>query len=140
MRRTHPEHISRRSRAVAALRVRAISGPEQLQQNAFKMNSLLERAVDAHGGLDRWNQFTALEAKLSIGGAIWSSKQQPGLLINVTYEIETHEERLTTDGFSGPDRRLAFRPSMAIRLFSNERELGTAGGSSQWTHPRSPQR
>jgi hypothetical protein len=46
------------------------------------MNSLLERAVDAHGGLDRWNQFTALEAKLSIGGAIWSSKQQPGLLTN----------------------------------------------------------
>jgi hypothetical protein len=40
--------------------------------------------VDAHGGLDRWNQFTALEAKLSIGGAIWSSKQQPGLLTNVT--------------------------------------------------------
>jgi hypothetical protein len=74
------------------------------------MNSLLERAVDAHGGLDRWNQFTALEAKLSIGGAIWSSKQQPGLLTNVTYEIETHEERLTIDGFSGRGRRLAFVP------------------------------
>jgi hypothetical protein len=74
------------------------------------MNSLLERAVDAHGGLDRWNQFTALEAKLSIGGTIWSSKQQPGLLINVTYEIQTHEERLTIDGFSGRDRRLAFVP------------------------------
>ena len=42
------------------------------------MNDLLTFAVDAHGGLARWNTFTKLCAEVSIGGAIWDFKQQPG--------------------------------------------------------------
>ena len=35
------------------------------------MNDLLAFAIDAHGGLDRWNTFTRLKAEVSIDGAIW---------------------------------------------------------------------
>jgi hypothetical protein len=35
------------------------------------MNDLLELAVEAHGGLKRWSQFTTVKASLSITGKLW---------------------------------------------------------------------
>jgi hypothetical protein len=55
------------------------------------MSDLLEMAVEAHGGIERWNEFNTLRAELSIGGAIWDIKQQPGLLLEKTFEIQTKE-------------------------------------------------
>jgi hypothetical protein len=78
------------------------------------MNDLLEFAVESHGGIAAWNAFSALELELSIGGAIWNFKQNPGLLKNVMYEMRTHEERLTITGFSAPDRRITFVPSRLV--------------------------
>jgi hypothetical protein len=43
------------------------------------MNELLALDVEAHGGIDRWNRFKTIDAKLSLGGALWSFKQQPDL-------------------------------------------------------------
>jgi hypothetical protein len=72
------------------------------------MNDLLAIAVEAHGGLQRWNEFATLTAELSVGGAIWQVKQQPGLLTDKIFEIETHTERLTITPFTAPDRRCVF--------------------------------
>jgi len=74
------------------------------------MNDLLKLAVEAHGGLAAWNAFSDLELKLSIGGAIWEFKQNPGLLRDVTYNMKTHVEQVTITGFSGTDRRITFIP------------------------------
>ncbi len=74
------------------------------------MTDLLGFAIDAHGGLDRWNVFTTLRAELTVGGAIWDIKQQPGLLSNKILEIETHGERLKVTPFAGDDSHLDFRP------------------------------
>ena len=38
------------------------------------MNDLLESAVAAHGGLDRWNQVKSITVDASITGALWSLK------------------------------------------------------------------
>jgi hypothetical protein len=73
------------------------------------MSDLLTEAIEAHGGLDRWKQFGVLEASLSVGGAIWGFKGQPGLFDKVTFEIDLHQERVTVDGFSG-EGRLFFTP------------------------------
>src|SRR5579862_487361 len=78
------------------------------------MNDLLKFAVEAHGGLEAWNAFTTLEANLTIGGAIWDSKQNPGLLRDVTYNMKTHQEELTITGFSAPNRRIAFVPNRIV--------------------------
>lgn len=40
------------------------------------MNELLALAIDAHGGLARWNTFKKLVAEVSLGGAIWEFKHQ----------------------------------------------------------------
>jgi hypothetical protein len=38
------------------------------------MNDLLALAVDAHGGLARWNQFKTVNARMSMQGALWQAK------------------------------------------------------------------
>ena len=73
------------------------------------MSNLLTEAVEAHGGLDRWKQFGVLEANLSVGGAIWGFKGQPGLFDKATFEIDLRQERVTVDRFSGGER-LFFTP------------------------------
>jgi hypothetical protein len=40
------------------------------------MNDLLQVAVDAHGGLSRWNQLKRGQGNLSITGAIWQNEGQ----------------------------------------------------------------
>jgi hypothetical protein len=41
------------------------------------MNDLLQVAVNAHGGLERWNQLKTVKASVSITGAIWQLKGKP---------------------------------------------------------------
>jgi hypothetical protein len=78
------------------------------------MNDLLALALDAHGGLNRWNEFKTLKAELSVGGAIWYVKQQPGLLTDKVFEIDTHLERLTITPFTASDRRSVFVPDRLV--------------------------
>jgi hypothetical protein len=78
------------------------------------MNDLLEFALEAHGGLQRWNEFKTLRAELSVDGAIWHIKQQPGLLAEKVFEIDTHSERLTITPFTAPDLRCVFVPERLV--------------------------
>jgi hypothetical protein len=73
------------------------------------MNELLSLAINAHGGMDRWNKITAIEATLSITGAIWHVKGKPGVLKNIIMTAETRAERVTTV-FVGQDRQSDFTP------------------------------
>jgi hypothetical protein len=38
------------------------------------MTELLDVAVEAHGGLGRWNRLNNIKAKLTVAGAIWEFK------------------------------------------------------------------
>ncbi len=78
------------------------------------MNDLLALAVEAHGGLPRWDEYKTLQIELSVGGAIWRIKQQPGLLADKIFEIETHAEWLTITPFARPDRRSVFVPDRLV--------------------------
>ena len=71
------------------------------------MDDLLETAVTAHGGLDRWNQITLITVDASIGGAFWSFKNQSDALKQIRFEVETKRQRLTMD-FIGQDKRSVF--------------------------------
>jgi hypothetical protein len=74
------------------------------------MNDLLTAALEAHGGMDRWNAFSKLRAEVSIGGAIWHLKQQPDLLTDQVFEIDTRHQRLTISPFTSPELRSVFVP------------------------------
>lgn len=72
------------------------------------MNDLLAWAIEAHGGLPRWNTFRQLRADVSIDGAIWHLKQVPGLLHEKVFELDTHQQRLTISPFGEADGRVMF--------------------------------
>ena len=85
------------------------------------MSDILDFAINGHGGLDRWNRFTAITAHLSQGGALWGLKQQAGVLDEVQVTAYLHIERVSHGPF-GPDR--------VHTMFSPER-VGIVSDSGQ---------
>src|SRR3974377_2008736 len=74
------------------------------------MNKLAKQAIDAHGGLERWNRFTALSAHLIQGGNLWATKGKAGVLADVTVTAGLREEKASHCPFGSPDRRSRFEP------------------------------
>jgi hypothetical protein len=74
------------------------------------MSELLDTAINAHGGLDRWNKVKAIKTAASLTGAIWFVKGRGDVLKNVDLLAETKRERLTMD-FPGQDKRTVFEPN-----------------------------
>lgn len=74
------------------------------------MSNLLDTVIEAHGGLDRWNQMDAISAHLVQGGALWTIKGQAGVLDDVFARANLHQERESHHPFGAPDRRSSFTP------------------------------
>ncbi len=77
------------------------------------MSELLDLAVKAHGGLDRWTKVQAIKVAASITGGIWYVKSKGDFLKNVVLTAETRTERLTVD-FPGQDKRSIFEPDRIV--------------------------
>lgn len=70
------------------------------------MSDLLDRAVAAHGGLDRFNQFKTVSTYMVSGGALWSLKGRAGVpSTHVT--VDLHQEHAS---FKLPNQRAVFTP------------------------------
>ena len=74
------------------------------------MSDLLETVIDAHGGMERWNQLHQVSARLVQGGALWALKGQADVLDDVVVTAGLHEERVSHHPFGAPDRHSAFSP------------------------------
>jgi hypothetical protein len=77
------------------------------------MNDLLDSAVAAHGGLDRWNQVTAITVEASITGALWHVKGKGDALKDVRFEADTKRQLLTM-AYVGQDKQSVFEPSRVV--------------------------
>lgn len=77
------------------------------------MSDLLDLAVKAHGGLERWNKVKSVRVGAAITGAIWFVKSKGDALKNIVMTIETKKERLTTE-FPGQDKRSIFDPARIV--------------------------
>ena len=77
------------------------------------MNDLLHMAMEAHGGLRRWNQVKAIKVAASITGAIWFVKGKGDFLKDVVLTVDTRAESVTLD-FPGQDKRAIFVPSRIV--------------------------
>jgi hypothetical protein len=77
------------------------------------MNELLNLAVEAHGGLARWNKLKSVKVAASITGAIWFVKSKGDALKDVVMTIDTKRERMVTD-FPGQDKRSTFEPNRIV--------------------------
>jgi hypothetical protein len=77
------------------------------------MGELLDLALKAHGGLERWNEVKTIKVAASITGAIWHVKGKPDFLKNVILTVETRSERVTID-FLGEEKRAMFQPQRVV--------------------------
>ena len=77
------------------------------------MPELLDIAVEAHGGLARWNEVSSVKIDLSITGAIWYVKRQADVLKDIVMAVDTRRERVTTS-FVGQDRTTSFEPHRVV--------------------------
>ncbi|MBD1385911.1 hypothetical protein IDJ75_11520 [Mucilaginibacter rigui] len=75
------------------------------------MNDLLELAIEAHGGMDRWNKIKSINAELSIGGAIWYVKGNPDVLQEITISADTRQEKVVMK-FPRQDKLTVFQPGL----------------------------
>ncbi|WP_156720864.1 hypothetical protein [Mycobacterium sp. Root135] len=72
------------------------------------MSDLLGLAIKAHGGLRRWDELTSATGRFAIGGAIWGFKGVPGVLADITVDLELRSERVTLKPVGGVDTHTAF--------------------------------
>jgi hypothetical protein len=71
---------------------------------------LLERVLAAHGGVERWQAFSTVQATIVTGGAFWGMK---GLFQDADPRRMTvwlHEERASVMPFGAPDQKTFFTP------------------------------
>jgi hypothetical protein len=78
------------------------------------MNELLELAVAAHGGLERWHSYRSVSLELSVRGVLWELKGQAGLFANAAYKADIRKQRATLGRFGAPDRLVQFTPDRLI--------------------------
>jgi hypothetical protein len=85
------------------------------------MNGLLKTVIDAHGGLERWNELDAVSARLRQDGAEWALKGHEGVLADVYVRASLHQELESHHPFGARDLRSAFTPErVAIETTAGE--------------------
>jgi hypothetical protein len=72
------------------------------------MGDLLDVALTAHGGWDRWQHLSKLTASASIGGGLWAAKGKAGILNNVVVEVDCHRQHVVMS--SSPERHSVYAP------------------------------
>jgi hypothetical protein len=72
------------------------------------MTDLLELALEANGGLERWSNVNALTAKLALGGPFWALKGFPDAFATETLTLDVPREHTIFTPWIGPDWRLEF--------------------------------
>jgi hypothetical protein len=85
------------------------------------MANLLDEVIDAHGGLDRWNQLDQVRAHLIQGGVVWALKGHAGELADVFVTAKQHEQWVSHEPFRAPNLRSIFTPDQVIIEEMNSR-------------------
>jgi hypothetical protein len=72
------------------------------------MTDLLEKVLDAHGGLENWRHVNTVDCRLTFRGAALAIKQQPQGLRDVLVKIDTRRQRTLITPFPTPGHRGIF--------------------------------
>jgi hypothetical protein len=75
------------------------------------MSGLLNLAMKAHGGLERWKQVRNMQAKVTLNGTLWQIKGRPDGLSGVVMRLNTKQPDLTITPFPKPGTAGHFTPS-----------------------------
>ncbi|MDH4565721.1 hypothetical protein E8E95_03420 [Pseudomonas sp. BN414] len=73
-------------------------------------SELLERVLVAHGGRERWNAFTRVDASIVTGGSLWGMKGLTQDSEPRRMTVWLHEQRASVMPFGAPNQRTAYTP------------------------------
>jgi hypothetical protein len=102
------------------------------------LSDLLALAVSAHGGLERWNSFRTLEARMSIGGGIFAAKQNPGLQDNVGPDGLMRRHDYTVEvlgGATGANYSTDYKEFQGIKIPTTRRVYAYDGNGQKIPDP-----
>lgn len=68
------------------------------------MEELLTAVLEAHGGLQNWENVTKITARMSLGGPFWAARGWPDVYSKQTVTIDPHREHITFAPFTAEDR------------------------------------
>ena len=71
---------------------------------------LLDAVLVAHGGLDRWRQFSSMEATIVTGGKLWEIKGQPQDPTPRRMTVALQQEWASVQPFGAADQKSDFTP------------------------------
>jgi hypothetical protein len=74
------------------------------------MNELLEKAFDAHGGLDRWRTYESVHATIVSGGQLWDLKKVPQDPTPREMRVATQREWASVSPYGSRDQETDFTP------------------------------
>lgn len=92
--------------STAALRVTRASA-------ASSGDTLLDKVLQAHGGLDAWKSVKRLDVKFTAKGPLFHLKHQPAGLHDVTLRIDPHSPRVEISPFPKAGSRGVYTPLRA---------------------------
>jgi hypothetical protein len=88
------------------------------------MNELLEKAIEAHGGIKRWKGAVAITVDLSIGGALFEGKGQAGVFGLVELEADLRNQRVLLRHLGKSDLTAIFTPQRVTLEASGGKQVG----------------
>lgn len=87
------------------------------------MSDLLDLAITAHGGLERWQQIRKLNAHIGVGGAMWHVKGWPGVLADVHVSIDPHRQHAEFSPFVEAGRHSVYEPGRTAIVANDGRVI-----------------
>jgi hypothetical protein len=75
------------------------------------MNDLLELAIAAHGGADRWNAVRRIHLHLSVDGALFRIKGLPDGMTDMLMSVDAREQAVKIAPYSRSDLRGGYLPN-----------------------------
>lgn len=88
------------------------------------MSNLLELAIKAHGGLDRWREVKTLTAHIAATGGLWQLKGWPNVFADAQISIDPHRQHVEYFPFIKPGQRGVYQPDRTSILDSRGESAG----------------
>lgn len=100
--------------------------------------SLLEAAIEAHGGLDRWRRLRSIEATVRCGGLAFPMKGQRDALRCVRATVDPHRPHVVLDGVGSFSDDVPRPAGMARRLRWTQADITHFAGYALWNYLAMP--
>lgn len=95
------------------------------------MTRLLDIAIEAHGGWDRWQQVKGVSAHVTVGGALWQLKGWPGVFADAHATIDTRRPQLTFGPLPEHGRHTLFEGERVAIVGADGKEIESRGAPRQ---------